>query len=117
MHDEWIDRLSDYVDDEVGDDERAAIESHLAGCGACAAALEDLRRVVEQARASRPLPPHADLWPGIADRIGTVHFRAREPRRFAFTLPQLAAAAVLIAAISSAAAWRMHPPSRPEVLH
>src|SRR5690349_5694718 len=106
MHDEWTDRLSDYVDGEVSASERAAIESHLAGCGTWAATLEGLRAVVERARASRPLPPREDLWPGVADRIGarpsdprTIHFRAREPRRFAFTLPQLAAAAVLIAAV------------------
>jgi len=120
MHDEWTDRLSEYLDDELKPDERSTIERHLAGCEACAATLEDLRRVVERARSLPPRAPAADLWRGIAARIdapaaGTgrmAAFQPRAPRRFSFTLPQLAAASVLLAVMSGGAAWRLA--GRPE---
>src|SRR2546430_14202811 len=66
MKDNWTDRLSEYVDGTLGAGERAALEAHLAGCAACAATLEDLRRVVARARALDDRPPAADLWPKIA---------------------------------------------------
>jgi hypothetical protein len=99
------DKLSEYLDDdqsELTPDERREIERHLAGCAACARTLEELRRVVEEARSLRPRPPAADLWAGVADRLAAE--RARN-RKVSFTLPQLAAAAVLVAAISGAAAF------------
>jgi hypothetical protein len=102
MHDEWTGRLSEYLDDELGVEERAALESHLARCPDCAATLSDLREIVGRARTIGPRAPQANLWPGIAGRIT----RAREPRRFSMTLPQLAAAAALLIAVSSVAAWQ-----------
>ena len=114
MRDEWTDRLSEYLDDELAADERRALESHIAGCEPCAAALDELKRVVDRARALGPRAPSADLWRGIADRIGPggnsagiAPFRTRAARRFSFTLQQLAAAAVVIAAVSGVVAWRI----------
>lgn len=115
MHDEWTDRLSEYLDDELTPDERRTIERHLAGCEACTAILADLRRVVARARSLPPRAPAADLWGGIAARIeapsggaGRVTaFQPRAPRRFSFTLPQLAAASVLLAVVSGGGAWRL----------
>jgi Putative zinc-finger len=104
MHDEWTDRLSEYIDDELTADERRALEAHLAGCAECAAMLADLRDIVERANTMGPRPPQADLWPGISGKLASA--RAREPRRFSFTLAQLAAAAVLLIALSSAVAWQ-----------
>ena len=37
MHEEWTDKLSEYLDDELSPEERYAVESHLLGCAACAA--------------------------------------------------------------------------------
>jgi uncharacterized protein YejL (UPF0352 family) len=113
MRDEWIDRLSEYLDDELSADERRALEAHLAGCPRCTSTLADLGDIVERARTIGPRPPHDDLWPAIASRIGrpsSSHAwarQARETRRFSFTLTQLAAAAVLLIALSSAVAWRI----------
>ncbi len=114
MHDAWTDKLSDYLDGELTPGEQAAVESHLQGCAACAGVLEELKRVVAQARAITPRPPAADLWDGIAARIETERegasvfaFRPRNARRFAFTLPQLAAASLLIAAVSGGAVWSL----------
>jgi anti-sigma factor RsiW len=116
MHEEWTDKLSDFLDGELSDDERYAVESHLAGCAQCAAVLADLKRVVARAQAAgRPgvniaRPPQTDLWPGIAARIedrSASKIVAFEPRRrVSFTLPQLAAAAAILIAISGGLAWQ-----------
>src|SRR5207245_2608416 len=103
MHEEWTDKLSEYLDDELSPREREAVESHLRGCAECAAVLDDLARVVERAQRLDRRPPRADLWDGIAARIET---RGAAPRRVSFTLPQLAAAAVVLIAASAGIAWQ-----------
>ena len=50
MTDQWTDRLSEYLDDELTPDERVAVEGHLSHCVACGAALADLKRIVVRAR-------------------------------------------------------------------
>jgi len=120
MHEEWTDKLSDLLDGELTPAEQRAVEAHLRGCAACTAVLEDLKRVVERAREAGAArrPPEADLWSGIAARIeaapssrGVAPFTPRAPRRIAFTLPQLAAAAALVAAVSGAVVWQVVPRS------
>ena len=114
MHQEWTDQLSDYLDGELSADERDAVEAHLRTCAPCAAVLDDLERVVARAATAAARPPDADLWAGIAARIETggaaspgrvMPFGRREARRFTFTLPQLAAAAALLIAVSGGLAW------------
>jgi anti-sigma factor RsiW len=121
FHDEWTAKLSDFLDGELTPDERYAVESHLEGCAACAKVLEELREVAARARALEPRPPLGDLWPAVAARIDHRGTRARPaaavvpmrvlgqrvPRRLTFTLPQLAAAAVVIAAISGGVTWSL----------
>src|SRR5690349_15749397 len=70
MSDQWTDRLSEYLDDELPPDERAALEAHLRQCAACGAVLADLKRIVTRARGLEDRLPDHDLWPGIATRIG-----------------------------------------------
>ena len=117
VHEEWTDQLSDYLDGELSADERGAVEAHLRSCALCAAVLNDLKRVVARAESAEARPPHADLWAGIADRIEAgrsaaargrvMPFGPRDARRFAFTLPQLAAAAVLLMGVSGGIAWQV----------
>ncbi len=126
QHEEWTDKLSDYLDDELTPDERYAVESHLQGCADCAAVLDELQQVVARARALEPRPSRADLWPGVAAQIEqTQHeaasatpilpfgfaqggpMRTRAGWRVTFTLPQLAAASLLIAAMSGGLAWSL----------
>ena len=124
MHEEWTDRLSDHLDGELPADERDAVEAHLRGCAECAAVLDDLQRVVARAAAVDARPPQSDVWAAIAGRIEAaaeasrvVPFAPREARRFAFTLPQLAAAAALLISVSSGMAWEVARRSgRPEGL-
>lgn len=122
MHEQWTDQLSDYLDGELSSEEREAVDAHLSGCPDCVAVLNDLKRVVAQAQSlahdRAPRPPQADLWAGIAGRIDATAqepgqdaaarvaaFPVPQPRRFAFTFTQLAAAAVLLMAVSGGMAW------------
>ena len=116
MSDRWTERLSDYLDGELGAGEREAIGAHLAACPECAATLDELRSVVSRARALDDRLPAEDLWPGIATAIGVarpaepdvVDLRARRrsgARRFSFSLPELAAAAVALMLVSGGAVW------------
>ena len=70
-HQEWTDRLSDYLDGELSGQDQRAVAAHVAECAECARTLDELRTVTEQARALAPAAPSADLWRGIADRIAS----------------------------------------------
>jgi hypothetical protein len=109
----WTDRLSEYADGELGAAEAAAVERHIAACEPCRTTLAELRQVVAAAAALEDREPATDLLPGILQRIREgddpavvpLHSAARSRRRFTFTLPQLAAAAVAIMTFSAGAAW------------
>jgi hypothetical protein len=114
MTDQWTERLSEYLDGDLTEAEGRALETHLAGCGDCAATLEALRGVVVRARSLDDRPPARDLWEGIAQRIGAHPAvrpilsapggrRALLARRFSVSMPQLAAAAVALIVLSGAA--------------
>ena len=107
MSDEWTDRLSDYLDDELPREERTELEAHLRHCVACGAVLADLKRIVARAQQLDDRPPERDLWPAIAARIGAG--AGGTARRWAFSLPQLAAAGIALMAMSGGAAWLLHP--------
>jgi len=107
MSDQWTDRLSEYLDGELEQSERAALEAHLASCSECATILTELRRVVARAQALEDRPPARELWPGIADRIGAstdLLAVRRARRRVSFTMPQLIAASVALMAVSAGVA-------------
>jgi anti-sigma factor RsiW len=115
MSDQWTGRLSEYLDGELEDGERVALESHLQSCGECSAIVGDLRRIVRRARTLKQQVPERDLWPGIASRIGATAVepdqvvdlttRRRSPRRWSFSLPQLAAAGIALMTISGGTVW------------
>jgi anti-sigma factor RsiW len=114
MNDPWMERLSEYLDDELMPTEKAAIESHLETCRDCSAVLSDLRRVVDRARHLDDRPPRRDLWPGIATRIGATPARSRViGRKWSFSVPQLAAAAVALMTMSGGTVWLIQSPGAP----
>jgi hypothetical protein len=124
MHEEWTDKLSDYLDDELPELEHRAVRAHVAECADCARILEELRTVVAAAQSASPSEPSTDLWGGIAERIRSTE-GARPVlqgpwtagRRFSFTVPQIAAASVLLAIISGGATIRLMPRgARPDPL-
>jgi tetratricopeptide (TPR) repeat protein len=114
-HDPWTDRLSEYLDGEMRREDREALERHVADCAACAVALAELKAVVERARTLEDRAPAEDLWSGIKARIAPaadprrgrvidVH-EAWWRRRLDLSLPQLAAAALVLALLSAGAMW------------
>jgi anti-sigma factor RsiW len=115
MSDQWTARLSEYLDGELEDGERVSLESHLQSCVECSAIVGDLRRIVRRARTLKQLGPERDLWPGIASRIGAtvvepddlvdLTSRRRSPRRWSFSLPQLAAAGIALMTLSGGTVW------------
>ena len=105
--DTWRDRLSDYLDEALEDSERSELEEHLEGCEECRETLVELRQVVARAGSLVDAPPARDLWPGIAYRIRETEEGGRRGRSFAFSVPQLAAAAVTLVALSSGIAWQI----------
>lgn len=115
MSDQWIDRLSEYLDGELPEDERARLDAHLRECAECTATLIELKRVTVRARALTDREPQNDLWPGIAASIGATPpsgvpaVRGRIGRRWSFTMPELAAAGIALMVLSGGAAWWLHP--------
>jgi putative zinc finger protein len=108
ISDPWTARLSDYLDGGLSETERSALERHLAACPACTAAVAQLGAVRERARALPDTLPSTDLWPGIAARIAQApqpRIDAPPARRWTFSLPQLAAAALAIGLASGGGAW------------
>ncbi len=91
----YRERLIDYVDGDVSQEEKEAIEEHLAACAECAAYVESVKRVYELASRDRvPEPPPA-YWLHF---LSNVRRRATERRRrLIFVLaPGIAAIAVVV---------------------
>ena len=94
-------RFDAYAEGELSDAESAALESHLDGCVACHEALANRHRALGHTDAlPRSIDPPTDLWPGIEKRLA-----AKRYGRGRIAVPGwlLAAAAVLLIAISSGA--------------
>ena len=116
MSDQWTARLSEYLDGELEDGERVALESHLQSCAECSRIVGDLRRIVRRARTLKQQGPERDLWPEIASRIGATPPESggavdltsrRSSRRWSFSLPQLAAAGIALMTISGGTVWML----------
>jgi anti-sigma factor RsiW len=106
----FTDRLSDYLDgEELSAPERAAIEEHLATCGACRTTLAELEAVAARAASLTDAAPAADLWAGVAERLTppttVLEFPRPLHRRFSFTLPQLVAAGLALMVMSGGLVW------------
>lgn len=96
--------LSEYLDDELGVDERASVDRHLAGCEDCRAELETLRRLA-RALAEESVPPvPVDLEARIGRRLdaGTL---ARSTR-WRFAVPATIAATLGAVGLLVAVLWR-----------
>lgn len=73
-----LDRLSDYLDDELGRDARGAVEEHLRGCDGCSRFGGEFRATV------RALRDHLLASPGppsrLRDRLAEALSREPGPR-------------------------------------
>lgn len=103
----WTDRLSEYVDGELTQDEQEACEAHLATCVECRAVTEDLLAVVRTAASLPANDSVQDLWPGILSAITperkVIPLERRRP--WYASVPALAAAAAIIAMVSGGSVW------------
>lgn len=68
---EFADTLADFLERDVAESTRAAMEAHALGCAECGPLLADLRRLRIDAANMPELAPSRDLWPSIAARIET----------------------------------------------
>ena len=110
MTDQWTNRLSEYLDDELLPVERQQLEAHLRDCAACSMVLEEIRAVVSRAGQLEDRDPRADLWPGIRAEIDgrkviDLATQRTPARRFSFSLSQLVAAAAALVLVSGGTAW------------
>ncbi len=123
-HERWTDLLSDYLDGELSGDERRELETHLESCDDCRRVLGELSEVVRRAHHLAPVLPARDLWPGVADGIGAPAVDAARPvdphmggsffgpssrrpgrRGVWLSVPQLAAASVVLMLGSASLTW------------
>lgn len=114
MTDRFTDRLSEFIDGDLSPAEEAAVQEHLQACELCRSTVAQLRLVVHEARNLEDREPAVDLWPAIRSRLGTdqvqviplaSHREDRRQSRFSFTLPQLAAAGIILMLLSGASVW------------
>ena len=110
MHEHWTERLSDYIDGELGPEDAEAFEAHLLECADCGRALHELRAVVARAGQVIDRPPDTELWPGIAVRIAAANASNVGPvrgRRLSFSIPQLVAASIVLMLLSGSTMYLM----------
>ena len=117
-HDTITAQLSDYLDGERDPVARATVDQHLAGCTPCREVLDDLRALVAAAQRLPGALPERELWEGVEARITTqqprvLPFAAAASRRFAFTLPQLAAAGIALMVLSGGLVYVARPGEAP----
>lgn len=66
---EFAANVADFLERDLDEASRAAVEAHALDCDACGALLSDLRRLSVDAANLPELSPSRDLWDGIAARI------------------------------------------------
>lgn len=104
-HDAIAERLSDYLDGDLDPAAHAEVDAHLALCVDCRQLLGELRTITAAAAQLPDAAPEEGVWDGVARRIAAaspavVPFERKAPRRFSFTLPQLAAAGIALMVLS-----------------
>jgi hypothetical protein len=111
-----VERLGDYLDGTLADARaRGDVAAHLAACPTCAARLAALERLhAAAAAAPRAVEPPDDFWPSIRAAIGERAPRSAPGGGTAIggrhrwrAVGALAAAALLVAALSSVATWQL----------
>jgi hypothetical protein len=97
--------LNDYADELVDDVARAAMHAHLAACGDCRAALEEIKDLHLWAQAlPREMKVPADVWENV--RAATVDNSLAQRRRVLWGLRyHLAAAAIVLLVATSSVTW------------
>jgi hypothetical protein len=112
--DQFADTLADFLEREVNEATRAAMDAHALACPECGPLLADLRKLRIDAANLPALAPSRDLWAGIASRIetpvleiGTGEYRvpSARPSRHGWVRAGLAAAGLV--AITAGVTYRL----------
>ena len=105
--------LSDFLERDLGDAERAAFDAHLAGCDACSADLGGLRETVTLLRRMPAPEPPAFLATRVMARIAEGEARPVEAwRRWLAKLATPVVAASLAAAVGAVGVLSLAPSPR-----
>jgi hypothetical protein len=112
MHDEFTDQLSAYLDGELRQDERIALEEHLGQCAECSRVVSQLRRVVAWGPQFEGILPANDPWssiePLLSRRVFPSTQRARSRwfgRKVTIGIPHLLAAGIALVLLSGGTIW------------
>lgn len=116
--------LSEYLDGELAPERARGLEARLQASPELARLLEELRAVRDRGRHMGPIEPPRDLWPALEARLGgrvpgglTLQTGAGR-RTFRFSVPQLAAASLVLALLSGGGGMMLarRAPSAPEAV-
>ena len=111
FHDEWISRMSEYLDSELSPQEHQALEAHLEGCESCRNSMREVRLVVTRLQDAAPYPSVendvAAMWPRIASSLSerTAHEAARSHASPSLWPARLVAAGLLVTMGFAGGAW------------
>ena len=119
--DTFLERASDYVDGTLDEATRAEADAHVDECDACRDLAADLRKVQRSAGALDRVPPAANAWVRILDRLqadpafamtSASSSRLPAPRTSGYqSLAWLAMAAALLLAIGTALVYVVKQPA------
>jgi hypothetical protein len=98
--------------------DRGLMDAHIAGCSDCRAMLSDIERLVADARVLPPLSPSHDLWRDVEAKLGAQDTVVEDSapvqslegfrqRRESVPWRMLAAAAVLLVAVTAGVTWNI----------
>jgi hypothetical protein len=109
---EFAARLADYLDGDLPDAVRGAMNAHASGCAECGRLLSELETLRVDAGSLPLLEPSRDLWAGIAERIDArvlLLDASRSvrvsPMRRVWRHPAVAAAALVLITAGVTHAW------------
>jgi hypothetical protein len=110
--DEFAAKLADYLDGDLPDAVRGAMDAHASSCAECGALLSELETIRLEAAALPLLEPSRDLWTGIAERIDARVLPLESPRaariaamRRSWGRPAVAAAALVLITAGVTHVW------------
>ncbi len=92
-----IDRLNEYLDQELDPRDRRRIDAHLSRCDECRRALEEIAAIVRAAVDLPPVAPPERIWESISASL--IERRSLSTRSTRY-VPALALAASLLLAVS-----------------
>jgi anti-sigma factor RsiW len=105
--------LAAYAANDVGAEEGADVERHLAGCAACRTTVADFRALLDELATAAPAPPEL-AWPRYrAELRARLASRRRASWRARWLRPVPAAAVTAVAAAVAIVVYAALPAGRP----